>query len=77
MANQGKQQIIQVAAFLRGTIQGLVWAQALPEELISSFGDVMAQSQSRPPVGELLPFNGIGSHDSSIKAETCGHGTNH
>lgn len=76
MTNEGEEQVIQVAAFFRRAIEDLVGSQALPKELFSAFGDVMALGQSGPPVGELLPFDGIGSHDRSIRAEICAHGTN-
>ena len=75
MSNESKKNIIQVAAFLRGAIQGPVWAEAVLKQLLNAVGDVMALGQSRPPVGELLPFEGIGSHDVWVKSEACGHGT--
>jgi hypothetical protein len=75
MPNESKKNIIQVSAFLRGAIQGPVWAEAVLKQLFNAVGDVMALGQSRPPVGELLPFDGIGSHDAWIKSEACGHGT--
>ena len=75
MSNEGEQNIIQVSAFLRGAIQGSVWAEAVLKQLFNAVGDVMALGQSRPPVGELLPFDGIGSHDVWIRSEPCGHGT--
>jgi hypothetical protein len=63
MANEGKQDIIQVAPFLRRAIQGLVRAETLLKKSCSPVGHVMTLGQSGPPVGELLPFDGIGSHD--------------
>ena len=62
MANEGEQNIIQVAAFLRGAIQGTLWAEAVMKELFRAVGDVMALDQGGPPMGELLPFDGIRSH---------------
>ena len=75
MANESKKNILQIAAFLRGAIQGPVWAEAVLKQLLNAVGDVMALCQSRPPFGELLPFDGIRSHDVWIKSEACGHGT--
>lgn len=75
MSNKSKKNIIQVSTFLRGAIQGPVWAEAVLKQLFNAIGDVVTLGQSRPPVGELLPFDGIGSHDVWIKSKTCGHGT--
>jgi hypothetical protein len=69
MANEGKQNIIQIAAFLRGAIQGLIWTEAMLKKSFSTVGDVMTLGQSGPPVGELLPFARIGSHDAWSKRE--------
>ena len=62
MSNESKKNIIQVAAFLGGAIQGPVWAEAVMKELFRAVGDVMALGQCGPPMGELLPFDGIRSH---------------
>ena len=75
MPNKSKEDIIQVAAFLCGAIQGLVWTQAVLKELFSTVGDVMALGQGSPPVSELLPFDGIRGHGMWIKSKACGHGT--
>ena len=63
MANEGKENIIEIAAFLCGAIQGLIRAEAMLEKSFSAVRNVMALGQSGPPLGELLPFDGIGSHE--------------
>lgn len=75
MPNQRKEDIIQVAAFLGGAIQGLIWAQAPVEKFFSAVGHMMPLGQAGPPVGKLLPFDRIGSHDTWIKSEASSHGT--
>ena len=75
MANEGEQNIIQVAAFLGGAIQCPAWAKAVMKELFRAVGDVMALGQGGPPMGELLPFDGIRSHGARIRLKACGHGT--
>ena len=75
MADEGKQNIIQIAPFLRSAIQGLIRTKAMLKKSFRTVGDVMALGQSGPPVGELLPFDGIGSHDAWGKPEVWDHGT--
>jgi hypothetical protein len=36
---------------------------------------MMPLGQAGPPVGKLLPFDRIGSHDTWIKSEASSHGT--
>lgn len=67
MSNEGKQNIIQVPAFLCGAIQSLIGSEALLEKLFSTVSNVMVLCQRRPPGRELLPFEGIGSHDAEVK----------
>ncbi len=75
MPYQRKENIVQVAAFLRSAIQGTLWAEAVMKELFRAVGDVMALGQGGPPMGELLPFDGIRSHGARIGLKACGHGT--
>ena len=75
MANQGKQNIIEIAAFLCGAIQGLIGAEAMLKKSFSAPSDVMALGQSGPPLGELLPFDGIGSHEWAASREVSNYGT--
>ena len=64
MSNEGKQNIIQVPTFLCGAIQGLIGSETLLEKLLRTVGNMMVVCQRRPPGSELLPFEGIGSHDA-------------
>jgi hypothetical protein len=54
MSNQSKKNIVQVTAFLRGTLQGTVWAKALLKQLFNAVGDVMALGQIRANCCHLM-----------------------
>ena len=75
MSNKSKEDIIQVAPFFGGAIQGLVWTHALLKEFFGTVSHVMALGQGSPPLSELLPFDGIGSHGIWIKPKVFGNGT--
>ena len=75
MSKEGKQNIIQIATFLRSPIQGMVRAKSLLKKTFGTVGDTVVLRQSGPPLRETLPFDGVENHGTGNKSEGSGHGT--